>query len=167
MHYSITRVLHPRQGLEELKDMIRGTELNLENTRLVYFLAGRAEVHLSPAEFAKSLEQVLRELQRRSPRIMILLGAIPMFPTDSPQVRANILELNLRMARLADRDPHWLFCNINNVLTMGGQPQKKFFDSEGKVSKAGCRLVAQNVVAASRSARMQRNFDVLDPWSEA
>lgn len=165
MHYSVSKVLHPGQGLEEIVELFKAGLLSLNNIRLVYILAGRADSHLSPGEFVRRLEVLLNYLHSVSPRVMVLLAGLIIEPTDSGDIAVNITEVNQRISRIADKNPHWLYCNPNTVLALGGVPQKRFFNKDGFVLKSGCMNIAKFVVAASRGARMQKNFDVLPPWS--
>lgn len=133
--------------------------------KLIYLVVGRADAHLSPVVFARNYENLLVGLARMEPRIMCVIGGLILCPEDSEQAKLNMSEINLALARLADKDPHWLYLNPNNSLGLGGQPQKRFFDKNSKVVKAGCRALAQALVAASKSARMIQNFAVLVPKS--
>lgn len=164
MHYSETIILHPGQSWSEILDLVNKGDINLNGIRLVYLLAGRADCHHAPSRVLKRVEELLRGLQSKSSRVMCLLGSVVLLPSDKLELQMNIKEINLHLAKLAEKDPHWLFCNFNSSLALGGIPQKRFFDKQGVVSTAGCRIVAKSVVAASKGARMQRNFDLLAPW---
>lgn len=165
IHYARSRVLHPRQGLEDIFEVIKEENLIDSNIKLVYLLAGRADLHLSASAFLRGLEKLLYDIARMNPRLMVVIAGIVLAPDDPPQARTNLADINLKMARLADRDHHWLYFNPNNCLMLGGEPQRKLFDNKGQLVKAGCRVVAQALVGASKSARMLQNFGVLPPVS--
>lgn len=165
IHYSQTMVLRHDQGLRELTKLVRQDRFDLSRIRLVYLLAGRADAHLPPATFGRVLEDLLQAFQRKAPRIMILVCAVLMVVSDSDKDRLAIREINLKMAKIADKDPHWQFCNPNSVLALAGNPQKRFFSDTGLIQNNGCMTLAKVIVAASKNARMQKNFDLLRPWS--
>lgn len=167
IHYSRTRVLHPRQGLEDVMEVVREENLLSQNIKLVYCLVGRADVLLAPAAFARLFDKLLLALARINPRIMCVIGGIVACPGDSNEIRNNVVEINQSLARLAERDHHWLFFNPNICLSFGGEPQRKFFDGKAQLVRSGCRAVAQALVAASKSARMLQNFGVLPPIGSA
>lgn len=143
--------------------MIREESLLSGGIKLVYLLAGRPDISMSPVVFGRNIEKLLDGMARIAPRIMIVLGAVLMDPADSAQVRSNILEINAKLAKLAERDHHWLYFNANISISIAGIPQKRFFDKLGRVNKAGCRFIAQGLVASSKAGRMLQNFAVLPP----
>lgn len=163
IHYSKTRVLHPGQGLDDIAEILNEEGLFGQGIKLVYCLVGRASSHLGPSAFICLFEKLLISLARINPRIMCVIGGVILCPGDGPQDRENIIEINLKLARLAEQDHHWLFFNPNITLSFGGVPQKKFFDAKGQVVKPGCRVLAQALVSASKSARMLQNYAVLPP----
>lgn len=86
-----------------------------------------------------------------------------MDPLDSPIVRGYIQEFNQNLAALAQQDHHWLFFDPNTSISVAGEPQKRYFDKDRKINKAGCRFIAQGLVATSKAARMLQNFGILPP----
>lgn len=144
-------------------EVIREEKLLDDGIKLVYLLAGRPDVSASPAAFGKGIEKLLEGMARISPRVMIVLGAVLMDPYDSSEIKANITDINIRLAKLAEKDHHWLYFNANVSISIAGNPQKRFFDKQGRVNKAGCRFIAQGLVASSKAGRMLQNFSVLPP----
>lgn len=165
IHYSRTRILHPRQGLEDILEVLREEKLLDEDIKLIYLLAGRADSHLNPLAVGRSLEKLLDGISKINPRVMCVLGGVLMLPSDGEETRHNMAEINLRFAKTAVKDQHWLFFNPNLSVSLAGNPQRRFFDREGKLNKTGCRFVAQALVAASKAARMLQNFASLPPIS--
>lgn len=163
IHYSSTRIVHPRQGFEDILEIVREEQLISHSTKLVYLLVGQADVLTSSGSVIRSVEKLLDGLAKIQPRIMIVIGAILLDPSDTIAARANILEINQKLGRLAEQDHHWSFFNPNVCITVAGEPQKHFFDRENRINKAGCRLVAQALVATSKSARMLQKFSLLPP----
>lgn len=165
IHYSKTRVLHPGQGFDDILEVIRVDNLLLEGTKLVYLLAGHASILQVPGSVVNHLEKLLEGMYKLNPKIMCVLGAIVILPDDGPEIRTAVHDINFRIARLAEKDLHWSFFDTNQSVSLAGQPQKHFFDKEGKVNKAGCRFIAQGLVATSRAARMLQNYAILPPKS--
>lgn len=163
IHYSRTRVLHPRQGVEDVLEVIREENLLADGIKLVYLLAGRPDISLSPGTFGRNVEKLLDGMARIVPRIMIVIGAVLVDPSDGSQMLDNIREMNARLSRIAEGDHHWLYFNTNLSISVAGQPQKRFFDKLGKVNKNGCRFIAQGLVASSKAVRMLQNFTSLPP----
>lgn len=163
IHYSKTRILHPRQGFGDLFEVITEEHLLTNSTKLVYLLVGRAEVQSPPGSVIEALETLLENVSKEQPRVMTVLGAVLISPWDSITTRANIVEINQRMAKLAERDHHWLYFNSNHSVSLAGEPQKRFFDRDGKLNKPGCRFLAQGLVATSKAARMLQNYNDLPP----
>lgn len=163
IHYSKSRVLHCGQGLDDILEVVKEYALLDLTIKLIYLLAGRADALLEPSAFVRGLEKLLWEFARLNPRLMFVIGGVVVTLEDNPQARDNIAEINLRVARLAEKDHHWLYFNPNSCLMLGGEPQRKMCDGRGQLVKSGCRVVAQALVAASKSARMLQNFGVLPP----
>lgn len=163
IHYSRTRVLHPRQGFEDIIEVVREENLLDSGIKLIYLLAGRADVHLSPFEVSRGLDKLLDGLAKINPRIMCVLGAILKLPSDTSDTQRRIDDINAKLAKTALRNQHWLFFDPNLSISLAGIPQKRFFDKYGKVNRAGCRFVAQALVASSKGARMLQNYSSLPP----
>lgn len=75
IHYSRTRVLHPRQGFEDLPEIIREEQILDEFIKLIYLLMGRADVLSLPGSAISSVKKCLDALSRKQPRVMVVLGA--------------------------------------------------------------------------------------------
>lgn len=163
IHYSKIRVLHPQQGFEDILEVVREEKLLGEGIKLIYLLAGRADILHAPSGVTRNVEKLLHGLARIEPRIMVVIGAILIVPSDSKLIRESIHEINHSLARIAETDHHWVFFNPNISVSIAGEPQKRFFDREDKVNKAGCRFIAQGLVASSKAARMLQNFSYLPP----
>lgn len=163
IHYSRTRVLHPRQGIEDILEVIREESLLEGGIKLVYLLAGRPDISVSPMTFGHNVQKLLDGMAKVAPRIMVVIGGVLMDPTDSPGTKANIAEINSGLSLLAETDHHWLYFNTNASISVAGEPQKRFYDKVGKINKAGCRFIAQGLVANSKSAQMLQNFSYLPP----
>lgn len=161
IHYSRTRVIHARQGFDDILEVVREENLLANGIKLIYLLIGRADCFAHPGSVIRSAEKLLDGLTRINPRIMIVIGGIISDPADSTNVRTNAVDINQKLAKLAENDHHWVFFNPNISISVAGEPQKRFFDKEGKVNKAGCRFIAQALVATSRSARMLQNYDLI------
>lgn len=165
IHYSRTRVLHPRQGIEDVLEVIKEEKLLNDGIKLVYLLAGRPDASVSPMTFSHNMEKLLDGMSKLVPRLMVVIGGVLMDPLDGRDIKTNITEINSKLAVLADSDHHWLYFNSNASISIGGESQKRFFDKMGKVNKAGCRFIAQGLVASSKAARMLQNFTYLPPKS--
>lgn len=163
IHYSRTKVLHPRQGLSDVMEVMREEGLLAESVRLIYFLAGRADLHLSASAFGRSLEKLLDDISSLNPRVMLVMGGLVMSPNDTDDCKSNLVEINSKIAKIAEKDPHWAYFNPNFVLSLGGQVQKRFFDRDGKLNNQGCIVVAKGLVSVSKLGRMHQNFGVLPP----
>lgn len=163
IHYSRTRVLHSRQGLDDIFEVVREENLLSPNIRVLYFMAGRADVHLSPSIFGRSLEQALRAIWNLNPRLMVVISGVIIAPNDADELKVAIMEINQKIGKIADRDPHLLFFNPNIGLSLGGGPQRRFFDKDSKVNNQGCSIVARGIVAASKNGRMHQNYSALAP----
>lgn len=163
IHYSKTRVLHPRQGIDDVLEVVREENLLFPNIRVVYFLVGRADVHLSSSCFGKALDQLLCALWSLNPRLMLILGGIVMTTNDTEEQKVAIGEKNQRLARMADKDPHLLFFNPNIGLSLAGAPQKRFFDKDSKINNQGCAIIARGLVAAAKNGRLHQNYSALAP----
>lgn len=163
IHYSRSRVIHPRQSFEDMLELVREERLVSESIKMIYLLVGRADILSSSGSVIRSLEKLLEGFARIQPRIMVVVGAILVLPSDTMKERANIIEINQRIQGLTDGDHHWSFFNPNVCIAIAGEPQKRFFDRDRKLNKAGCRFVAQALVATSKSARMLQNFELLPP----
>lgn len=161
---SVTQILNSRQGLPEIAEMVLQDKLRVDNMRLVYFLAGRADAHLSSSAFTRSLEAILANFRWKNPRLMCLLCSVLITPNDTDDIKSGIADINRRLARIAEKDPHWLYCNINAAVSQKGVPNRKFFDKEGNLLRGGCISVAQAVTTTARIAKMQQEFDLLPPW---
>lgn len=161
IHYSRTRRIHPRQGFEDILEIVREEKLLDEGIKLIYLLVGRADVYQSSGSVIISVEKLLEGFSRIQPRVLTVVGAVLSVPSDTHDVRANIREINLSLASLAEKDHHWLYFNTNLSVSVAGEVQKRFFDREMKVNKAGCRFIAQGLVASSKAARMLQNYHVL------
>lgn len=163
IHYSKMRVLHPRQGMEDILEVVREEKLLAGNIKLIYLLAGRADAHLGSGTVIQGMEKLLDGLIKINPKIMCVLGGIIMSPSDSPELMRNIGDINVRISKVASRDQHWQFFDPNLCIALAGVPQKRFYDKEEKINKAGCRFIAQALVAASKNARMLQNYGSLPP----
>lgn len=163
IHYARVRILHPRQGFDDVLEVVREEKLLSDVVKLVYLLVGRADLHLSPGTTVCSVEKVLEGFSRIQAKVLTVVGAVMMLPSDSRSVRNNLVELNQRLARLAEKDHHWLFFDPNVSVSLAGEPQRKFFDREGKLNKSGCRTVAQSLVATAKAARMLQKYSSLPP----
>lgn len=163
IHYSKTRVLHPRQGIDDILEVVREENLLDNGIKLVYLLAGRPDKSLPPVNFGHNVEKLLDGMAKIIPRIMVVLGAVIINPGDDWETKCNIVDLNSKLARIAEGDHHWLFFNANTSISVAGDPQKRFFDKLGRVNKAGCRFIAQGLVGSSKAARMLQNFSSLPP----
>lgn len=161
IHYSRTRVLHARQGFEDILEVVREEQLMANGIKLIYMLVGRADCSSPPGSVIRNVEKLLDGLTRINPRIMIVIGGVVMDPADSTNAKASVMEINQRLAKLAENDHHWIFFNPNISISVAGEPQKRFFDKERRVNKAGCRFIAQALVATSKSARMLQNYDLI------
>lgn len=128
IHYSRMRFLHPRQGLEDILEVLREEKLLDEDIKLIYLLAGRADVHLDPLAVGCSLEKLLDGIAKMNPRVMCVIGGIMMLPTDNEKARVNLLQINQRLEKTAAKDQHWLYFNPNLTVSLAGDPQKRFFD---------------------------------------
>lgn len=165
IHYSKTRVVHPRQGLDDILEIVKEENLILSSIKLIYLLVGRVDSLMSPGSVICSAEKVLKGFSRLQPRVMTLVGGIVILPQDSTEVRANITEINKELAKLIEKEHHWAFFNPNISVSIATVPERRYFDREGKLNKAGCRLVAQGLVATSKAARMLQGFSNLPPKS--
>lgn len=163
IHYSRTRVLHPRQGFDDLPEIIREENILDEFIKLVYLLMGRADILSLPGVTMASVKKSLDALSKQQPRVMVVLGAILVDPLDPINVRNQIQDFNQKLASLAQQDHHWLFFDPNISISVAGEPQKRFFDKDRKINKAGCRFIAQGLVATSKAARMLQNYSILPP----
>lgn len=163
IHYSRTRIIHPRQGVDDVLEIIHEENLLDNNIKLIYLLVGRADVFSPPVSVVHAVEKLLEGFSKLQLRVLTLVGAILVTPTDTQNMRTNIGEINAQLARLADRDHHWLFFNPNVSVSIAGEVQRRFFDKEGRLNKAGCRFVAQGLVATSKAARMVQNYHILPP----
>lgn len=163
IHYSKTRILHPRQGIEDILEVIREENLLNDGIKLVYLLAGRPDMSVSAVEFGHRVEKLLDGMAKIAPRIMVVIGAVLIEPSDSWETKVNIAEINSKLARIAECDHHWLYFNTNVSISVGGDPQRKFFEKSGKINKTGCRFIAQGLVSSSKAARMLQNFASLPP----
>lgn len=163
IHYSRTRIVHPRQGFEDILEILREENLISQGIKVVYLLVGRADLLSPPLQVIKNMERLLGGMANLQPKIMVVVGALIVLPSDSLKERANILEINQKIAKMVERDHHWVFFNPNISVSIAGEPQKRFFDRENRINRAGCRFVAQALVATSKSARMLQNFDLLPP----
>lgn len=161
IHYARSHVVHPKQGFKDILEIVLTENLLANGIKLVYLLVGRADILSLPGLVIREAEKLLDGLAKIQSRIMIVVGAVLILPSDSPRDKANIRELNQKLQILSEKDHHWVFFNPNVSVAVAGDPQKWFFDREGKLNKAGCRFVAQALVATSKSARMLQNFDLL------
>lgn len=93
IHYSKTRVLHPRQGLEDLFEVIMEENLLGDTTKLIYLLIGWADISLNPGVVARNVETLLENVAKLQPRIMTVIGAIVINPLDPMSVRADFKRL--------------------------------------------------------------------------
>lgn len=158
IHYSRTRVIHPRQGFDDVLEIIREEKLLDQGIKLIYLLVGRADVYQPPGLVIHSMEKLLGGFSRIQPRVLTVLGGILNTPADEFSISENIKEINRRLAELAGRDHHWLYFDPNVSVSVAGQVQKRFFDKEGRLNKPGCRFMAQGLVATSKAARLLQNY---------
>lgn len=156
-------MLHPGQGIDDILEVVDEESLLSDNIKLLYLLAGRSDSHLSPGVFGHNLEVLLEGLMKRKPRLMCVLGGLVISPFDGDNRIQSITEINGKIARVAEKDHHWLFFDPNSGVAPGCLPTKRFFDKDGLVNRAGCRIVAKGLVAASKGARMLQNYAVLPP----
>lgn len=163
IHYSNTRVLHPRQGFEDVLEVVREENWITDSTKMIYLLIGRADIQSAPGSILRAVEVLLNGLARIQPKIMVVLGAIIVCPSDTREMCENIFEVNRRLAKVADFDHHWLFFDSNASISLAGNPQKRFFDKDARINKAGCLFIAQGLVATSKAARMLQKFNELPP----
>lgn len=163
IHYSRSRVLHARQGFDDVSEIISEEGLLDDAIKLIYLLVGRADSKLSPISVVRSVEKLLEFFSRKQPRVMTVIGGVIIDPTDSLEIRSNIQEINQRLASLAQNDHHWIFFDPNVSISIAGETQRRFFDKDRKINKPGCRFIAQGVVATSKAARMLQNYNVLPP----
>lgn len=163
IHYSRTRIIHSRQGFEDILEIVNEEKLLDNGIKMVYLLAGRADVSQPPGSVVRAVEKLLDGLAKIQPRILIVIGAILGGPADSMYIRNNLEEINVRLADLANRDHHWLFFNPNLSISVAGEVQKRFFDKEERVNKPGCRFIAQGLVSTSKAARLLQKYHVLPP----
>lgn len=163
IHYSRSRVLHARQGFDDVPEIIREENLLERGIKLIYLLIGRADGGLPAGSVLRSVEKLLDFLFKKQPRVMTVIGGIVLDPMDGPDIRSNMLEINQKLASLAQNDHHWLFFNPNASISVAGETQRQFFDRDRKVNKAGCRFIAQGLVATSKAARMLQNYNILPP----
>lgn len=161
IHYSRIRILHPGQGFDDVMEVVREEKLLDDHTKLIYMLIGRADLHLSPGSIIHSVEKVLEGFSRIQPKVLTVIGAVLMLPSDNMMVKTKINKLNRALARLAEGDHHWLFFDPNVAISVAGEPQKRFFDREEKLNKPGCRFVAQSLVATTKAARMLQKYNML------
>lgn len=161
IHYSRIRVLHPRQGFDDIMEVTKEEQLLEDQTKLIYMLIGRADLHLSPGSIIHSVEKVLEGFSRINSRVLTVIGAMLILPSDSQLIRVKLNEVNKALARLAEKDHHWLFFDPNLAVSLVGEPQKRYFDREGKLNKPGCRIVAQSLVATAKAARMLQKYNAL------
>lgn len=164
IHYSRTRILHARQGFEDVLEVVREDKLLDSGIKLVYLLAGRADAHLSPSVVQMSLEKLLDGLVKINPKVMLVLGGILKVPSDTLETQKNVGDINVRLAHLASKDPHYLYFDPNLSVCLAGMPQKRFFDKMQRVNRAGCRFIAQALVGASKGAQMLQNYNSLPPF---
>lgn len=85
IHYSRTRIIHPRQGLEDILEILREENLLDGDIKLIYFLAGRADAIQNPLAVGRSLEKLLDGVSKISPRVMCVLGGILILPSDNEE----------------------------------------------------------------------------------
>lgn len=163
IHYSRTRRIHPRQGFDDILEIVHEESLLDDHIKLIYLLVGRADAGSSPGSVVLSVEKLLEGFSRAQPRVLTVIGAVLVAPSDSINIRTNIGDINAQLARLADKDHHWLFFDPNVSISVAGEVQKRFFDKEGRVNKAGCRFVAQGLVATSKAAHMLQKYHILPP----
>lgn len=163
IHYSRMRRVHPRQGFDDVLEILREEKLLDDGIKLIYLLIGRADLDQSPGSVIISVEKLLEGFSRSQPRVLTVLGAILMTPWDSTSTKEKIKEINQSLSVLAEKDHHWLYFNTNVSISVAGEVQKRFFDREGRVNKAGCRFIAQGLVASSKAARMLQNYHILPP----
>lgn len=164
IYKSISKHLKLNQGFGEIAEMLFQGVVHLKEFRVVFILAGRADLGQSPSVVAKSAETVLANMRWKNPRIMCLINALLHAPNDTDEQKLDIIEINRKLNKIADKDEHWLFYNPNPVLALGGIPDKRYFDRLGFLNRSGCMQLARAVTTQYRDAKMQQNFDALPAW---
>lgn len=124
IHYARTTVIHPKQGFDDILELVREEDLLSKNIKLIYLLVGRPDMFSAPLSSIRSAEKLPEGFAKMQPKIMVVVGAVLVLPWDTPWEKAEILELNQKLWNVAEKDHNWVFFNLNICVSLAGEPQK-------------------------------------------